>query len=341
MEIQLNPKLQQFLNRCMHNLTHENKNAFIGLSVSQANQFEIQKAMSQAGFYEFSGPIKTWPSLFISTKAFLASPYHTKIHLDQVSDKNFHYSKEIMSANELFNVSMIHPDPNQELNDWMTLRALDEPYEAVFLTQDEDVWMMDSPSEANTMDPYALKAHGNILTFGLGIGYFIYMASLNPNVTSITVIEQSAEVIAMFKQAILPQFEAKIPITFIQGDAFDYFNKSYLDRFNYIFVDIYQSNDDGYNMIENLLEQYLPELNHIDFWIESSCLEFLSALIFIYFNALAHHKKAKHQDILYHRMLKKIEIYFNQIDKVITEEKDLKFYMYDPQVLRSIVAIKL
>ncbi|MEI7667653.1 MAG: hypothetical protein WCI62_01485 [Erysipelotrichaceae bacterium] len=341
MEIQLNSAIQAFLNRCMHNLTHENKNSFIGLSVNPANELKIQTAMNKAGFQEFIGPKDTWPSLFISTQAFLSSPYHTHIHLDKVSDKNFHYSQEIMPANELFNVSTIHPDPNQELNDWMTLRALDEPYEAVFLSQDEDIWMMDSPSEANTMDPYALKAKGNIITFGLGIGYFIYMASLNPNVKSITVIEQSSEVIAMFKHAILSQFETKVPITIIQGDAFDYFNASYLNRFDYGFVDIYQSNDDGFNMIENLLEQYLPELNKIDFWIEASCLEFLSALIFIYFNALAHHKKAKHQDILYHRMLKKIEVYFNGIDKIVSDEKDLKFYMYDPQVLRSIVAIKL
>ena len=95
--------------------------------------------------------------------------------------------------------------------------------------------MLDAPSEANTIDSYAKKATGAVLTYGLGIGYFIYMAMLNPNVESITVIENSMEVIQMFESYLLPQFP-KLPLTIIHGDAFNYHNEKYLDNFDYVFV---------------------------------------------------------------------------------------------------------
>jgi hypothetical protein len=112
----------------------------------------------------------------------------------------------MLPANQLFNVSGIIFDQQRELNDWMQLRALDQPYPAAVLWQGDEVWMLDAPSESFTIDPYALKAKGNVLTFGLGIGYFTFMALLNPAVQSVTIVEKSASVIAMFKDYILPQF---------------------------------------------------------------------------------------------------------------------------------------
>ena len=247
----------------------------------------------------------------------------------------------MMPAFELFNIAGIQPDEHRELNDGIILRALDEPYEATFLWQGNEVWMLDAPSEANTMDPYAKKAKGNVLTFGLGIGYFIYMASLNPQVTSITVIEKSSAVIDLFKRFLLPQFPNRIPISLIEGDAFHFFDHDFLTDYDYVFVDIWKSNEDGYQCIEKLLEQTLPDFNQVDFWIESSCFEFMPALIYLYFDALAHHRSIKHPDRKYQRVLKKIMRYFEALDECVDEVERLKYYMYDPKVLRAIASIKL
>ncbi|TXT17083.1 MAG: Uncharacterized protein FD133_1555 [Erysipelotrichaceae bacterium] len=341
MKIKTNPTIDAFFSRCRYHLTHETKNDFLGMQVSSQNELEICQKMKEAGFAEFMGPQKDWPSLFIKTKDYLKSPYQSHIKFDQIKGKEFRFTKETMPSHELFSVSSIHPDPNRELSDWMTLRALDESYQATFLWQGQEVWMMDAPSEANTMDPYAKKAHGNVLTFGLGIGYFIYMAMLNPEVKSITVIEKSKAVIDLFDEVLRPQFLTHIPINIIEGDAFNFFDQDFLNDYDYVFVDIWKSNEDGYKLIEKLLEQVLPDFDKVDFWIESSCFEFMPALIYLYFDALAYHKSIKHPVKVYQRVHKKIIAYFDQIEETIDDVDQLKHYMYDPHVLRSIAAITI
>lgn len=341
MKIKTNPNIENFFSRCRYHLNHETKNEFIGLEVTPQNEAQIQQSMKTAGFQEFQGSKATWPSLFISTQSYLKSPYHSNIKLDFIQSKDFRLTKEVIPANELFNVSSIHPDLNRELNDWMTLRAIDQPYEATFLWQGKEVWMLDAPSEANTIDPVAKQASGNVLTFGCGIGYFIYMASLNPKVTSITVIEHSKTVIDLFEKYLLPQFHNTIPITLIEGDAFNFFDHEFMKDYDKVFVDIWKSNEDGYLIIERLLEQYLPIEQHVDFWIESSCFEFMPALIYLYFDALAHHKTVRHHEKTSQRTLKKIAKFFEAMDETIDSVDHLKEYMYNPKILRKIAAVKL
>jgi hypothetical protein len=341
MKILSNPDIERFFKRCHSNLTHETKNEFLGMRVTKANEREIQLKMKEAGFHEFQGEESTWPSLFISTKDHLQSPYHKAIKLGKIQHKDFKYTTEKITSNELFSVSSIQYDPLRELNDSMILRALDEPYEATFLWQGKEVWMLDAPSEANTMDPYAKKAQGHVLTFGLGIGYFVFMAALNPQVESITVIERSQSVINLFESVFLPQFPKTMPISIIQGDAFNFFDEEYLNDYDYVFVDIWQSNDDGYPLIERLLGQCQPHHDKVDFWIESSCFEFMPALIFQYFEARSRHQTLKIGDKQYRKVLKKISTYFDQIETTVDSVDQLKHYMFDPKVLRSIAAIKI
>lgn len=341
MRIEVNPAILAFFDRCQANLVHDSKNSFIGRTFSPVEEAGLKRQMKKAGFAEFKGPETDWPSLYIHTQDYLASPYQSTIRLDRIIDQDFRLTRETMPAGELFSVSEILPDPKRELADWMRLRALDEPYEAAFLWQGEDVWMMDSPSEANTIDPIARKAKGNVLTFGLGIGYFIFMAMRNPEVTSITVIERSPAVIRMFKACLLPQFPKELPLTIIDGDAFDHFNEITLRRYDSIFVDIWQSNDDGFQMIERLLEQYHPKDLNLDFWIEDSCFEFLHGLIYLYFRALALKKPITHPDPFYRRLLKKIDVYFRKDSRTLNDPEDLKTLMYDRATLRAIVALRL
>lgn len=339
MQIKQNASIHDFFKRCQLNLLNEHKNDFLGLPISKKTELKIQRKMKNAGFQEFYGPKDTWPSLYISTTDFLKSPYHSNIKLDQINDDNFTYSKEQIIADELFNIDSIQLDEKRELNDWMKLRAIDQSYDSIILWRNDEVWMLDAPSEANTIDPCAKRATGDVLTYGLGIGYFIYMAMLNSNVKSITVIENSQDVIQMFENYLLPQFP-KLPLTIIHGDAFDYHNKEYLANFDYVFIDIYQSNRDGLLMIEKLLEQYNPPIDKIDFWIEDSCLEILPTLIFDYFYQLNYHKSNNQDNRSYKSLRKKIANYFHNLDVIIDDAEQIKYYMYDKQTLRAILATK-
>lgn len=340
MKIQRTPEIDRFFRICMNNMKNESKNRFLDMRVTTNNEKYIQRQMLKAGFQEFEGPEDGWPSLFIQSKDFMLSPYNSNILLDKIENEEFRFSSELLPANRLFNVSGIIFDKNRELNDWMQLRALDQPYKAAVLWQNNDVWMLDAPSESCTIDPYAKKAHGNVLTFGLGIGYFVFMALLNPEVESVTIIEKSSSVIKMFNEYILPQFPQKDKIKIMEGDAFDFFNHKFIDPFDYVFVDIWKSGDDGFLIIEKLLQQYFPPFDKADFWIESSCFEFVPALILLYFHSIAHHKVESHQDPLYQRMLSKIAKYFDLDDSVISDVDSLKDMMYDPQILRKIISLK-
>ena len=341
MKIKRTQEIDQFFNRCLYNIQNESKNNFLGRIVSKETEKEIQKQMKKAGFFEYQKPVEQWPSLFISSNDYINRPYHKSIKLNKINSEEFTYQTQMVNANELFSLSSIQFDPNRELNDSMRLVALDEPMEVTILYQHNEVWMLDVPSEAETIDPIAKKAHGNVLTFGLGIGYFPFMAMLNSNVKSITVIEKSKSVIELFNQSLKPQFPNNVPLTIIEGDAFDYWNEDVLNQYDSVFVDIWKSNDDGLALIEKLLESYLPDYDKVDFWIETSCLEIIPTLILLYFESISRNKHAKTYDKNYQRILRKIDTYFRKIDEDIEDVFVLKNYMYDIKLHRKILSIKL
>lgn len=338
MKIQTSKQMNSFFERCLSNIEDQYLNDFLGAVVTPKSEGEVAKALKKAKHPEFLN--KEVPSLFISTEEFLQSPYHKQINLEKIESNGFQFSKEKMYKNELFNLKAIQNDPVRECNDFMILRALDQNYEAAVLLQDGDVWMLDVPSEAATIDPVAKNAKGHVLTFGLGIGYFIFMAQLNKAVTEITVIEQSLEVIEMFKKDLYPQFPQSCKVNFIHGNAFDYYNEAYLANFDTVFVDIYRSNDDGFLLLEQLCEQYNAPSTKVEFWIESSLTEFLTTMVFYFFYHKYKNKWIVNHNPFYQELYRKIDKYFYKLDPTITTVEQIKDYMYNPDVLRSILHTK-
>ena len=322
----------------MFHIQSDWKAEFVGMHITKAQEKQIQKEMHEAGFHEFAGSEDTWPSLFLSSEEWKNSPYHAAVSLDLIKDDSFSFETVKTAGRELFNADAIIKDPDRELNDSMVLRAMDRNFDAIYLYQDDEDWMVDAPSEAATNDAPAAKAHGKVLTFGLGIGYFIFMAMRNPAVKEITVVESSAEVIAMFERFLYPQFPHDIPVHFIHGDAFDYFNEDFISQFDYVYTDIWKSSADGLAIMERLLHQYVPPYEKADFWIEDSCEEIMWTLIFLYFEAIAHNRKPE-VNPLYEKEMQKICMYFDRIDEVIDDPSKIQFYMYDTDTIRHILAL--
>jgi hypothetical protein len=334
MKIKKSAAIEHFLIQGMENLTNAN-NSLLDVLVTKANESQIQEWLHLDGHPEFVGSRSTWPSLFINTKAFLASPYYQQIKLDKLVSQDFEFGLTKIQAGYLFSIDAIKPDPKRMMKDWLVLRALDEDYEAVVLKQHGEVWMLNVPSESVTIDPYANKAHGRVLTFGLGIGYFCFMALLNSQVDEITVVELSDDVIKMFNHNLLTQFPRHEKINIIQGDALDYFNKDFIEQFDYVFVDIWRSNDDGLVMMERLFQQYLPG-DKVDCWIESSCTELVSGMVFAYFYHYYFHRVYYAIDSLMNYWYKKVENYFKNV--VINDVETMQYYIYDQCSLRKLIA---
>ena len=334
MEIIANKEIKAYLDRIKRNIDSNYQNDFLNGYVSLKDEKAAKKELYLAGQQEF---VDNSISLFIDSDKWNNNPYVKNIKFDNLKNNNFSYKKVKIEKGYLFNADAIMDDKDKELKDWMKLRALDKDIETLFLYQNNKEWMMAAPSESFTNDPYAKKAYGDILTFGLGIGYFIYMAMLNKNVNSITVIEKSKEVIELFKE-ISPWFP-NIKLEIINGDAYDYFNKDYLNKFDYIYVDIWQSSNDGRKIIEKLLEQYLPPYEKCDFWIENSCLSVIKTLIYLYYDELVYKHKNKVKSE-FTNLMNKTRNYFNNINIKVDNVDILKEYMYNKKIIREILALK-
>ena len=332
MHIQVTPTIKEYLNRLKINNSKTELNDFLDGYVDIQDEKAAIKELKQAGEQD---DIK---SLFIEKKDYIDNPYLKNINFKDIKLKDFSYETVTIEKGYLFNIDEIQDDKNKELNDYMILRAYKQDTDMMFLKQGKQEWMMASISEFRTNDPYAKKAHGNIVTFGLGIGYFVYMASLNENVKSITVIEKSKEVIELFNQ-IKDQFPNK-DINIINGDAFDYFNQQYLKQFDYIYVDIYQNNVDGRIMIEKLLEQYLPPYDKCNFWIENSCLSIVKSLIFIYYYEQVYKTKIKIEKNNI-KLMNKVRHYLDNLDLNVNDVDTLKQIMYNKQLIREILHTKV
>lgn len=133
-------------------------------------------------------------------------------------------------------------------------------------------WMLITPNEINTMRAPISGAHGKVLTYGLGLGYFAYMASEKESVSSVTIVERDKNAISLFRDIILPQMPRKDKINIICDDAF-YFAETRLadSDFDFVFADIWHDPSDGVPAYKRLkaTEKYLPSAD-FSYWIEKT-----------------------------------------------------------------------
>jgi hypothetical protein len=138
------------------------------------------------------------------------------------------------------------------------------------IEQNGRLWMSITPNEINTMARPIEKAKGNILCFGLGLGYYAYMVSIKKEVNSVIIIEKDKSVIDLFNKFILPQFKTN-KIKIINIDAFDYIKSKVNENFDYAFVDLWHDVQDGLPIYEEFKKYEKNFKNTIfDYWIEGS-----------------------------------------------------------------------
>ena len=101
--------------------------------------------------------------------------------------------------------------------------------------------MSNTPMEKRTNSNFVLKANGDVLIAGLGLGLIILPIQNKPEVNSITVIEKSKEVIEMVSSQLPLNDKVKI----INDDVFKYtpeckYDTIYLDIWPYVNEDVYE-----------------------------------------------------------------------------------------------------
>ena len=147
----------------------------------------------------------------------------------------------------------------------------DKEFKYLAVMKNDVVWMSTDPNEINTMAPSISKASGDVLAFGLGLGYFPIMCAAKDNVRSVTIIEKDPTIVDIFNKHILPLFEHREKIHVILDDAFNYARKD-LNKYSFVFIDIWHNPENGlpmYLKFKRLLKNYYGQ---VDYWLEKSIL---------------------------------------------------------------------
>ena len=157
-----------------------------------------------------------------------------------------------------------------------------EEFEFPAVLEDGNEWMTLTPVDLDTSDDAVERAHGKVVTFGLGLGYYTYMVSEKDIVDSITVVERSKDVIALFEEYILPQFSHPEKVRIVNADAFEYAEcEMPNEKFDVAFVDTWRDASDGAPMYVKMkrLEHLSPDTEFI-YWIENFLVSRLRAMKF-------------------------------------------------------------
>ena len=126
------------------------------------------------------------------------------------------------------------------------------------------------------------EAHGKVITYGLGLGYYAFMAAEKDNVESVTVIEKNPDVIRLFTESILPFFPHKEKIQIIEADALEFVKAQEDGCYDYAFSDFWGGYYDGVD----LYMQFMPLTARFSrtkhsYWIESCFMEYFFRPVFM------------------------------------------------------------
>ena len=164
-------------------------------------------------------------------------------------------------------------DVKRNYADISPLGTFEEDFLYPVIMQKKRIWMSFAPHDTETSEYQISHAHGKVLTYGLGLGYFAYMASEKKNVESVTVIEYDQNIIDLFKEHLLPLFPHPEKIRIIQCDAVAY-GRDAEEKYDYLFADIWHDAEDGLPFYIRMRKNE-KVAEQAEYWIEQDMLVYL------------------------------------------------------------------
>ncbi len=203
-------------------------------------------------------------------------PYYKNIKFPDVANESWEFRVMSFKPYEAFLANESVLDKDGRL--FPQIGFFEKSFSYPAALQDGREWMTVTPHEIRTTMPAVRKGFGNVLTYGLGLGYFPYMAHMKNNVKSVTIVEKDERVIELFTKYILPQFPEKEKIRVICADAFEFAEKETSENFyDFIFADTWHDPSDGVEMYEKFkeCEKYSPKSQYM-YWIEKTLKYYMS-----------------------------------------------------------------
>ncbi|WP_010096228.1 hypothetical protein [Ornithinibacillus scapharcae] len=211
----------------------------------------------------------------LDTTEYNQNPYYKNIKIPSIKIGNSELKYEKYKPYEGFVCDdIVQSKPGRQIPQ---IGFFDTEFVYPAVLENDRIWMTITPNEIETMKEAVDRATGNVLTYGLGLGYYAYMVSEKETVERVTIVDMNEDVVNLFKTHILPQFTHADKITIIQADAFEH-AKYDLAKGNYdfVFTDLWHDVSDGMDMYLRM-KQYEKQSPSTEFmyWIEKSILCYL------------------------------------------------------------------
>lgn len=206
----------------------------------------------------------------LDKKIITNDPYIQSLKIPETTFENYTFKKESYKPYQAFpydEISVVEED----YREIQKVGYFASSVEYLAFAQKGEVWMSIIPNEINTHIGPISHAHGNVVTFGLGMGYFVFHAIEKDDVKSLTVIEKDRKIINFFNQYILPQLSKREKINIICADAYSYIKENH--DFDYAYVDLWHNPNDGlpFYIAFKKAEHNFPNCC-FDYWLETSIL---------------------------------------------------------------------
>lgn len=268
--------LSEYLNASADSITSEDIREIVQLGVSEEYAYSILLASimglnlnkkQDEAFFENYFPLMIHK---LEIEKYTDNPYYKHIKIPAVKVGRCKLRYENYKPYEAFVFDDFLMDKSEKIIP--QIGFFDKAFSYPALLQDDRIWMTTIPNEINTMQQPIEAAKGKVLTYGLGLGYYVYMVSEKPEVESITVIEKDPEIILMFERYILPQFSHMEKVGIIAKDAFLYARETMpKENFDLVFTDLWHDVSDGIELYKKMksFETSCPNTKFM-YWIEKS-----------------------------------------------------------------------
>ena len=214
----------------------------------------------------------------LDPKEYLENPYYRMVHPTGAKEGAISLEYDAYEANEGFVYDEIKTIGL--CREKTPFGFFEQRFPFLAIKEGDTTWMSITPHEINTMKKPIEEAHGNVVTLGLGLGYFAFMASMKNDVTSLTVVESNETMIKIFEEKILPFFPRREKIKIIKDDAFHFLEGDY--KADYLFADLWHMPEDGLPLYAKTIsfEEKHPKTS-FSYWIEDSMLALIRRAVLI------------------------------------------------------------
>lgn len=206
----------------------------------------------------------------LDEKMVTEDPYYQNVKLPDIEYQGYALTHEVYYPYQGFSYDEISVLP-EDFREVQKIGYFKSRVNYPILTYQKKAWMSVSPNEMLTFAEPFKKAHGRTITFGLGMGYFVYIAAKKKEVESVTVVEKDSHIIQLFKQYLLPQFDHPEKVIIIQEDAYSFIKKNH--DYDYAYADLWHNPIDGlpFYLAFKKSEKNFPHCE-FDYWLEPSLL---------------------------------------------------------------------